>query len=398
MLSAESVIKKGAIPLSQKTIMPDKSIRIMQLVMALEVGGLEKVVIDLIKGLQGVHPEWSLAAGFLSHPGPWAEELAGVTRWCGNPRLHKHFLDVRILGSLVRFLKKEKVDLIHSHNPVPQRYAFFASLLTGIPMIHTRHGRNYPDNRRAVFLNRLYAHRARKIIAVSCDAAQVAQEIERIPAGKVQIIPNGVDTDHFAPPADPDIRQRLRQEKGIPKNHFVIGSVGRLSPEKDYPLLIRSFKKFHCRYPESLLIIIGDGPDRKRLEECAREQNITDFTILPGSQTDILAWLQVFDVFALILRTEGASVSLLEACAAGIPGVVSDVGGNREVIPHQIAGIAIGERTEDNYADAFLSLAENPRLKMTYSTAARKHVLENYSGKANVVQYAKLIKKNTGNE
>ncbi|MCG8526067.1 MAG: glycosyltransferase, partial [Opitutales bacterium] len=302
------------------TIPEQKPIRVLQLVQALDIGGLEQVVIDILQGFED-----SIVSGYLgclSHPGKQANNAKASKTWTGSDKIHSKFLSFEVLRSLIRFLKANKIDIIHSHNPVPHRYAYFASLFTGIPIVHTKHGRNYPKNKKAVFLNRLYTSRTKRIVAVSKDAAQVSTKVEKIHPKKVTTAVNGINTARFQP--RPDKAIETRKNKGVSEHSFVVGSVGRLAKEKDYPLLVESFAKAFPDQEGAQLLLVGDGSDKNRILEKAKELGIENRVLLPGMQTETEKWYPCMDVFCLTSITEGTSITLLESAASGVPAVVAD--------------------------------------------------------------------------
>jgi len=357
---------------------PPTPFSVLHLCVALEVGGLEKVVLDLVRGQRRRHPQWQVQIGCLSHPGPWGVD-DGQPAWIGHPQVANRFLDLGLLGDLVRQVRTSQANLIHSHNPVPHRYAFFASLATGLPLVHTRHGRNYPGRKIAVWLNRLYAWRSACVVPVSKNAMEVALGVEKLPTSKVRLIPNGIDTDLFRPPGGLFAKTEARQKLGVPKDAFLIGSVGRLSPEKDYELLLAAFAELKRSWPAAHLAIVGEGPCRTALAGQVETFGLQGSVSLPGSTNDTRQWLLAFDLFTLTSITEGTSISLLEASACGLPAVVSKVGGNEEIVIDKTSGIVVHNRLPTPFAQAFAWLAANPESAQAMGAAARAHVQSHYS-------------------
>ena len=269
--------------------------KILHLVRSLGVGGLENVVLTLINASRDPNVEYYL--GCLIEEGEWISKARVHDTWVGNLADKGKW---RTLLSLRRFVRKNRIDLIHSHNPQPHLLAAAAHLLTGIPVVHTKHGQNYPNNPRWVWLSRQLSRCTEKIVAVGEYVQRIATDVEKVPTSKVCVIRNGIRIADFgmriSEGKDKGVAitksQELRTRNGIPEGAFVIGSVGRFATEKDYPFLVRAFAKFlrnssklkvessgkksvqnkseqkdakrseEPRRPQPWLLLIGDGPER----------------------------------------------------------------------------------------------------------------------------------------
>ena len=362
--------------------------RVLHLVRSLEIGGLEKVVADLI--VTTVERGIECHLGCLLEKGVWVDGLPVESVWVGRSRQRGRL--AAILG-LRRHVMLHGIDLIHSHNPEPHVFGAAAALFSGKPLIHTKHGRNYPDDRRRVWLNRQLARATRKIVAVSEDAAKVATEIEGVPAEKVVVIRNGVAIPDGVSGPDGGTSD-VRREMGIGKDAFVVGSVGRFSPEKNYQVLIQAFSRFRksdARGQKSVaLLLVGDGPERSALEKLAAELGLTGSVHMPGMKDDVMPYLEAMDVFCLSSVTEGTSVTLLEAGASGLPSVVTDVGGNAEVVEHGKTGLVVAGGDEDGIASAFAQILEDAGKRKSLGTNARKRIAERYNLHTMVSEYVRV--------
>lgn len=377
-------------------VLPDMSTAsgemiVLHLIQSLDVGGLEQVVVDLVNGTNQTD-QGSCHLGCLSHPGSRFDAATPAGTWLGSESVNYRFCNLGILRSLIRYLRQENIQIIHSHNPVPHRYAVLSSLLTGIPVVHTKHGRNYPDDPKAVWLNRLYARFTRKIIAVSADAAKVALDVERVPSSKVVTIVNGVDTDRFSPVDSLEEKRRLRRERNIPEEAFVVGSVGRFSPEKNYPLLVRALRELIGKCEHAFLVLVGDGPERDVIEAAVEDANVSDHCLLPGMRDDTGDWFHCMDVFCLSSLTEGTSITLLEAGACGLPSVVTDVGGNREVISDGVGGVVCPSGDARQLSLALTQLSIDGAAREHMGGNARHRVESCYSLQAALGKYADVYR------
>ena len=357
------------------------SLRILHLVRSLNVGGLEKVVVDLTRGLakHGV----TNYLGCLVEAGVWCDDADVAAVWCGD--LEEHGA-LKTFFSLCRYIRKNRINLIHTHNSHPHKYGAFVSLVTGVPLVHTKHGRNWPDNPRWVWFSRQLSRLTEVIVPVSREIEKIVIDIEKVPQRKVVTILNGVEIDRCERPFS---RTGSRT--------FVIGSIGRFSPEKQYPFLIRAFAQFvmasgHLPGNEvdAKLILVGDGVDRNNIEAEIDRCGVKKYVELPGISDDVHGCLDELDMFCLSSDQEGTSITLLEAGAAGLPSVVTDVGGNSEIVEDGVTGIVVPSGDEKLLCEAFCRMAQDGELRERMGSSARKRISEKYSLDAMVDQYIEV--------
>jgi glycosyltransferase involved in cell wall biosynthesis len=193
-------------------------------------------------------------------------------------------------------------------------------------------------------------------------------------------MPNPVDVEQFAP-GTPDQRVNFRREMAIPQDAQVVLFVGRLAPEKEIPSLLKAMALVAKQLPSALLVVIGDGPDRQKLEDQTRELGITDNVLFAGRcpPEKVQEWLKASDVFPLVSSNEGFSCSLLEAMSTGLPSIVSDIPANTQLIEEGVHGLITALCDEQAIAHALLRLLPDAPLRHTIGTAARQRVVDNYS-------------------
>jgi len=243
---------------------------------------------------------------------------------------------------------------------------------------------------------------------VSKDIERIVLEIEKVPLRKVTTIVNGVDTDKFRPidrtnkqlhgttnaEGESAVIEReiaaLRAARAIPSDVLLVGTVGRFSPEKEYPLLVRAFAAFHQKVPRSYLVLVGDGTERGAIEQMIGECGVTGHCLLSGVRSDVVSWLKCMDIFCLSSNQEGTSITLLEAGACGLPAVVTGVGGNGEIVQDGITGIVVPSGDEQALARAFEELAANESLRMEMGRRARRRIEERYSVNSMVERYCEI--------
>ena len=353
--------------------------RVLHLVRAMDVGGLESVVIGLVDGARrhGVDPYLGCLYGL----GAQGADVPVQDAWLGG--LDSHGFR-KTLVSLFHHIRKHSIDVIHTHNPKPHLFGVLVGLLSRTPVVHTKHGRNYPGNAKRVWLNRQLARFSKKVVAVSEAAAEVARDIECVPPANLMVILNGIDTTKFAPSTDAQSAT----------SDVTIGTVGRLSKEKNCPMLVRAFAMLRRQLPnlDTQLLFVGDGPERPAIDAEARKQGVHEHCEFAGMQSEVEVWLKRIDVFCLSSITEGTSMTLLEAGASGVPAVVTDVGGNGEIVKDGDTGYVVPAGDEGAFADALVKLVEDGELRSRFGAAARDRVVERYSRESMVEQYVRVYK------
>ena len=345
----------------------------------MDVGGLESVVIGLVHA--GRDFDVAPYLGCLYGLGAQGADIVADGVWSG---------DLGAVGfcrtsvSLARYLRQQKIDVVHTHNPQPHLVGVLAAALARLPVVHTKHGRNYPGNVKRVWLNRQLSRFTKRVVAVSEAAARVAREVERVPTAKVMVIRNGIDTELFR-------RGELAAQEDGADRPITIGAVGRLSKEKNYPMLVRAFASLASQASESMppfqLLFVGDGPERPVIEAEAKECGVLDQCEFAGMQNNVADWLRKMDIFSLSSITEGTSMTLLEAGATGLPSVVTDVGGNGEIVVDGDTGFVVSAEAEPAFAAALMKLAENEGLRKQMGAGARARILDLYSRQSMMSQY-----------
>jgi len=363
-------------------------IRICQMVTSLQTGGMERMVCNLIGGLRKRGVPTSVFC--TDEEGELFGRVATDAKSVGTRKAGLCVVDWRLVGEVCRFVRSQRASVIHAHNPVAHLHAVLASFRVGVPVVATWHGQGYTDTWRVLVLKRLLALKTKAVIIVSEDSKRVAVGNGSVPEGRVTVIPNGIDTTVFASGAIPSRGGSDRNDANAPP--VVIGSVGRLSSEKNYSLLVRAFARV-AKDNKFSLLLVGDGPDRERIEAEIDRLNLKDRCVITGMQGDVVPWLQRMDIFCLSSDTEGLSISLLEAGACGIPSVVTDAGGNREIIEDGVSGLVVPMRDEAALASGIERLAGDAALRKTMGAAARRTVEDRYSLDAMVDRYVKVYEK-----
>ena len=187
---------------------------------------------------------------------------------------------------------------------------------------------------------------------------------------------NGIGTE---PQLDLPSRESVRESLGIPVGVPLIGTVGRLTEVKRQDLLIRAVAKLSELIPHVWLLLVGDGPERERLQEIAARCDVSDRVVFAGYQARPEQYLRTMSVFALTSRSEGFPVSLLEAWLAKVPIVCSAVGGIPGVVSHEVNGLLFPTGDEASLMRALARVLGDPVLSSRLADAGHKVLRERYS-------------------
>jgi len=303
-------------------------IRILHIVHNLDYGGLERLVGALVRLTDPARFENHVLT--LRDLGRFAEGLerdAGLHRQAPMRRASMLWP-----VALTRTIRAIAPDVVHTHSGVWYKASLAARRAGVRRLIHTEHGRQYPDPWLARTLDHLAARRTDVVVAVSERLGrQMADDVVG-DRGRIRVVPNGVDTERFRPLA---VNGAMRRELGLPDGARVIGSIGRLVPIKGYDVMIRAFAILRDTWrdgPPPALVIVGDGPERARLAELIEGHGLGGAVRLVGWRRDVERCYASFDLFTLSSWSEGTSIGLLEAMSTAVCPVVTDVGGTPAVL------------------------------------------------------------------
>jgi glycosyltransferase involved in cell wall biosynthesis/peptidoglycan/xylan/chitin deacetylase (PgdA/CDA1 family) len=355
---------------------------VAHVVLSLEAGGLEALVCSLVETPRLSRRRTLVAC--LDSTGALAErarragaEIVRLKRGRG--------LDLPLVLRLARWLRRERVGVLHTHSLDPLLYGGLAGLLAGVPVrVHTQHNvmlKDYGATERFKF--RLGARACTKIVSVSEEVDRRVAAL-RVPARKRAVILNGVDADAFASAAWPAVEALA----GRPS--LVIGTVARLAPEKGLLRLIEAFARLRSARADVRLLIAGEGPERPSLEALTRRLALDESVTFLGFQEHVAGVLARLDVFALSSLTEGIPLALLEAMGRGLPVVATRVGGVPEVVVEEESGLLVPADDSAALAAALGRLAGDPELRVRLGAAAATRVRQHFSLEATARAYERL--------
>jgi glycosyltransferase involved in cell wall biosynthesis len=279
------------------------------------------------------------------------------------------------------YARKNKVELIHSNTSRATFYAGAAAKFLGIPLIwHVR----VPLS--DVLLDRLLLSFSFRVIAVS---QAVKKRFDRFKKDKVEVIYNGLDTKKFSNGAkQDDVRRKLQ----INSKDILIGTVGRLSPEKGLEHLISAMRNVVRVYPQTKILLVGNGNKKYRvyLQEKVNALLLSEYIIFAGFSEDILQILRCMDIFCLPSLFEGFNRSLLEAMACGLPVVATGVGGNSEIVQDGVNGLLVEPCKPESLSSALIELLKDREKARKMGLEGRRIVEKNFSIEKNVNKIERL--------
>ena len=356
----------------------------MQLVLSLSPGGTERLVIEIVRALNG---RMDFVVCCLDEPGAWAADVEAlqvpVLTLSRRPGFHP-----RLAVDLARVLKQHRVDVVHCHHYSPFVYGVLASLLRpSTQLVFTEHGKlsGAGPSRKRRWVNPLLSRKRGHFRAVSADLRR-HMLAEGFQPERLKVLYNGVDPGER--PSDFD-RYAARVVLGLPSDAFVIGTVGRLDPVKNLELLLQTHARVATANDRAHLVIVGDGPERGALEAKAEALGITGPVSFAGYRQDVRFLMPAFDVFVNCSTYEGVSLTILEAMATAVPVVATPVGGNPEVVVDRETGLLVRANPK-MLAHAIAHLAGDETRRRRMGDAGRRRVEQDFSIARMVEDYAKL--------
>ena len=356
---------------------------VLQVVLSLEPGGTEQLVVEICKRVQ---PAFRPIVCCVDGEGAWASKLqaSGIDVVAlHRPPGFRPEIGLRI----ARLAARHGARLLHCHHYSPFVYGRIAAWWDRrLKLIYTEHGRlsdAAPSAKRRV-VNPILARFDGPIFAVS-DELRRYMVTARFPADRVRVIHNGIVAGTL--PTSDD-RRRARFLLGLDDDAFVAFTVARLDPVKDLVTAIDAFAGVRRQVPRARLVIVGDGPEHDRLAARAACPDVSGAVSLIGYRSDVTALLPAADVYVNSSISEGISLTILEAMAAGLPVVATAVGGTPEVID-SATGVLVPARNPERLGVALTGLALDVRRRGELGRAARRRLEAQFAIERMVDQYVR---------
>jgi sugar transferase (PEP-CTERM/EpsH1 system associated) len=285
-------------------------------------------------------------------------------------------------------LRRMKVDILHTHSWGTLVEGILAAKMARIPsIIHGEHG-VMEERRRNIAVQRWLWPKAQQVTAVASSLADRMAELMDYPRDRIQVIPNGVDTEKFQ--ARSERKSEFRREFSLPEGRFLLGMVARLEKVKNHHGAIRGLSILKSRGIEVDLALAGSGSLRDELEKTACESGVRDRMHFLGDVARVDRFLNAIDVFVLNSHSEGMSNTLLEAMSSGLPVVATRVGSNPQLVESERFGMLIPADDDEALASAVERLHGDTTLRNALGANARRRIELRFSIDRMVRDYEEL--------
>ena len=364
----------------------DSRIHVVQATFGMGIGGMERVIMDLCRYIDPERFRFTICC--LSHRGALADEMEAE----GVPVIYSE--DQRRIAKYLRgfelaqLLRRQRVDILHTHNTTAFIHGLLGAQIARVPVrIHTDHCKNYQDEPlRWMVLENLASRFIDKMVAVSHHTRDELIRYERIAASKLMVIHNGINPRVTRD----DSLGRVRAEFGFAPHHRIIGTVGRLQPQKGLDLLVAAAPAVLAACPDARFLVVGGGGLEEDLRRQAAALGLDGRMVFTGWRNDAVDLLQVFDCFVSTSNFEGLPMVLLEAMAAGKPIVATAVGGVPEVVETDFNGVTLPTRDPAQLSAALARLVLNPETLARLGANARARYEQRFTAQAMAAAYQQV--------
>lgn len=269
----------------------------------------------------------------------------------------------------VRYLRAERVQIVHSHDMYSNIFAVPWARVARIPVVvaSRRWWYSLPSAKLRVG-NTMAFRMSSAVLANSNQVAESVRNSDGVRGDRIRVVSNFADDAAFVPLDACEQKQR-RMELGVSEGELVIGCVARLVPVKDHATLLRAFALVRAAHPASKLVLVGDGPSRVSMSSVAADLGIGDAVVFAGARMDRVNYHHLFDISVLASQSEGFPNTLVEAMAAGRPVVATAVGGNRDAVVDGETGRLVPVGDAAALASALQELSDSPQLRARFGAA-----------------------------
>ena len=371
----------------------DDPIRVLRVIARLNVGGPALHVSYLSSELDKIGYETTLVAGRV---GAGEGSMEYVPRERGVepvflPALQREIepiSDTRAVRALVKMIRELKPDIMHTHTAKAGAVARAAARMSGPDrpraVVHTYHGHvlsgyfGSPLTAAFTRIERILARSTDSLIAVSPEVRDELVAFGVAPAKQIQVVRLGLDLDARTK-APAGAREAVRASLGIAPDRFLIGWLGRMTEIKRVDLLLEALAELRRGGTDAELLLAGDGPLRSELEQRASELGVAEAAHFVGFSSDVAPIYAAIDAVALTSANEGTPVAVIEALAAGVPAISSDVGGVSDVVENGSAGFLVPFGDTPAIAERLARLANDPELRKQFGVFGSDWVRSRYS-------------------
>ncbi len=379
---------------AHKNVTAQKKSTVLQFVVVSEMGGAERLAISILE------KEKEHFSGVVGAMYGEAGDLAKLATSLDIPTFNLQAGScgrVQAIWRLYKMLRQHEVDLVHTHAAYLLNFAVPAAKLAGIPVVFTEH--SVFDLQEIAGLRRTIKLTAPLLDGISCISQPIADYLNSdigINAQRIHIIENGIDTELFAPKNatnDVDPLPWHESEDALSqKSLFIFGTVARLCMEKDHPTMLRAFALVHAKYPETRLLLVGDGAERQKTQALIDELHLTDFVHITGKSLHIAEKLRSLDIFVMSSEHEGLPMAILEAMACHVPVISTNAGNIAALNDTGEHLMLVPIKNPEALAEAMEKMYINEELRKNYADKAHTFIVRNKSAQSMADAYYTLFK------
>jgi len=370
-----------------------RKIKVLEMIDQPFLGGGQKNLLSLARSLDKDRFEVSVCS---KGDGPLVHELQkeGIEHF---PILFSKRISVKIIREIVSLQKCNCFDILHTHGGVAGLYGRLAVHKCHFPVVvHTLHGIHYLHHRNFllryifVFIERYLSKVTDALICVSHADRGKAQRLKLAPEEKIFMIENGID---FFDYLSDEKQAEIGHEFGVTSPQPTVGTVARLHRQKGLPYLIEAAKKISRIYPKVKVFIVGEGPQRQKLERLIKKMGLINTVQLLGERKDIMRIFSLFDVFVLPSLWEGLPYVLIEAGACGLAVVASDIDGIKEIIKDGETGVLVSPKDSDALARSIVKILPDEDMRDRLGRNLKNAVFPRYTLSRMVQQTQELYRR-----
>lgn len=346
-----------------------KKVKVLHIIEKLENRGAEKQLVLLANGLH--QNGFDVSVCCFRSGGELGKELI-------KNKIHliefekNHRIDLGFLFKLIRFIQKNKFQIIHTHVFTANLWGRLAASVASVPIIVSHeHGSFTLSSKFRKFSNRFLAKKTNIIFVVNEDLKIQFVVKNKIPSAKIQILSNGLDFNQLN-------GKKSNLQKKFSTISPLIGTVGALEPRKNHISLLAAAQRFLQKYPSAEFLFIGDGEEKSILEKTTSQLKLNNKVHFLGNRNDVFPLLKMMDVFVLPSFTEGTSLALLESLAVGTPVVATSVGGTPEVLHFGKYGYLLENSSPESIAKGLETILTDSTYDKNFKEKTKRYVKKHF--------------------
>jgi len=367
-----------------------KRVKVLQLISSGGYYGAENMLLNLCASQQKAGCQNSLLLFYNVHAPNVEFYERALRRGLSVRMVHcQGRADLRAVRQIEEYIQEDGIDLLHTHGYKADLYGYVAARRSHKPIVATCH--NWVGGTAALgiynHLDRLALKRFNALAAVSDSVAQRLIDSGVSPR-KIKNIANGIDVEPF---------ERARTLPALASDgHKVVGMVARLDLQKGFEYLLRAVRELCVAFRELKVVIVGEGPDRKAIEDMIQQCGLQSKVVLAGQHSDMPGVYAAMDIFVLPSLNEGLPMTILEAMAASKPVIATRVGAIPSLIKDGDTGLLVDPRDADGLRDAIANLLSDSELCGRLGAAGHEWVSQNYTSEVMALKYRQMYEEVLG--